>query len=266
MGRLHAALRKAEGTRSGATPAVAAQPAPAAPASSAPQTVGAQVPVYVPSALRGEVDPHLVVLAAHDSEVAGQYRTLRDNLVAAAGSAAWKVFAVTSSVAREGRSVTAANLACAFAERTDRKVVLIDADMREPGQHRLFALDNQRGLSDYLAGGSMLEMALQRSRLSNLWVLPAGRTPANPAELLQGKRMDDLLARLRRDYDVIVVDSPAMGAAPDAAVLAPRTDATLLVVRMGATRRDEVKKAVTVLREARVNVVGTVLTAAPALA
>ncbi|MCG3133162.1 MAG: putative tyrosine-protein kinase YveL [Planctomycetes bacterium] len=167
---------------------------------------------------------------------------------------------VTSSVPGEGKSVTAANLACVLAEDPDKKVILIDADMRKPTAHRLFGVDNHRGLSDYLSGGSMLEMALQRSRLPNLWVLPAGHSPANPTELLSGKRMEDLVARLRRDYNWVVVDTPPVIATTDAAVLSPRVDGTVLVVRMERTQRDVSKHAVELLRKSRANVVGTVLT------
>lgn len=291
MGKLHDALRKAEADRSRSTSAVAVAPAPAPPARpeppkatprestagsgaassgtatppvavAAPEPVAAPapVPIYIPAAMRSDVDPHLVPVADPHSPLSEQYRALRTNLLALAGPAKWKVFVVTSSVPGEGKSVSSANLACTLAEQPDRKVVLVDADMRKATQHKLFAVDNQRGLSDYLAGGSMLEMSLQRSRLANLWVLPAGRAPANPAELLSGKRMEDLLARLRRDYDFVVIDTPPVVSTTDAAVLSPRADGTLLVIRMGVTQRDVVKHAAELLKKSRANVVGTVLT------
>lgn len=269
MGKLHDALKKADGDRPrgpSAAPAQApdaAQRNAAAPAAGAPGTAAPGAPIYVPSAMRGDVDPHLVPVADPRGAVAEQYRELRKNLLEASAAHGWKVFLVTSAAPGEGRSVTAANLACTLAEQTDKKVVLLDADLRSPAQHTLLSVDNQRGLSDYLAGGSMLEMALQRSRLSNLWVLPAGRTPANPAELLTGKRMDDLIARLRRDYDHVVVDTPPVVTATDAAILAPRADGTLFVVRMERTQRDVVKHAMDLLKKARANVLGTVLTALP---
>ena len=279
MGKLHDALKKStpkapapRGGSSQASASAAAQvaeapskgPAAAGASGATPAAAASSAPIYVPSAMRGDVDAHLVPVADPRSEIADQYRTLRTNLLAVAKENNWKAFVVTSAVAGEGKSITAANLACSLAEQSDRKVVLLDADLRTPTQHTLLAVDNQRGLSDYLAGGSMLEMALQRSRLSNLWVLPAGRTPANPAELLAGKRLDDLVARLRRDYDYVVIDTPPVVTATDAAVLAPRADGTLLVVRMEQTQRDVVKHALELLKKARANVLGTVLTALPA--
>jgi len=240
MGKLHDALKKAE--PGAARSAAAARAAPArtqsqlggAPAAAAT----ADVPVYVPSALRGDVEPHLVAVSEPRSHVAAQFRAVRDRVLDLAGENGWKAFVVTGGTFGDGVSVTTANLACSLAERTDLKVVVLDADLHAPRQHRLFSVDNQRGVSDYLAGGTMLEMALQRSQLPNLWILPAGRTPAQPAELLASRRMDDLVARLRRDFDIVLIDAPAADSAADAALIAPRADATLLVVRMEHTRRD----------------------------
>ena len=278
MGTLHDALRKAENARSKSAPRPAAptsQSSAAAPvaqadgsiaqaaagaaqsAAVAKSTVAAN---FAGSMYRGEADCRLVPVADPHSPIAEQYRTLRTNLLASAAVHGVKVFVVTSSIPGEGKSVTSANLACVLAEDPEKKIVLIDADMRKPTVHRLLAVDNHRGLSDYLAGGSMLEMALQRSRLPNLWVLPAGLTPSNPTELLAGKRMEDLLARFRRDYDFVVIDTPPVIATTDAAVLSPRADGTLMVVRMESTQRDIVKQAVELLRKGRANVVGTVLT------
>jgi capsular exopolysaccharide synthesis family protein len=106
----------------------------------------------------------------------------------------------------------------------------------------------------------MLELVLQRSRLPNLSVLPAGRVPGNPAELLSGKKMDDLVTRLSRDFSTVILDTPPIVSLTDAAVVAPKTDGALLVVKMGATPRDTVGQAVDLLRKARVKVLGTVLT------
>jgi capsular exopolysaccharide synthesis family protein len=267
MGKLHEALRKA-GDKPGAAAAAPTASAPtAAPADAAGGAIAgaaaAQKAVaasYAGALYRGESDPHLVPLAQPHSPLSEQYRTLRTNLLAQASVHNMKVFVVTSSLPGEGKSISSSNLACVLAEDPEKKVVLIDADMRKPTLHRLFGIDNHRGLSDYLAGGSMLEMALQRSRLPNLWVLPAGHVPQNPTELLAGKRMEDLLTRLRRDYDWIVVDTPPVVSTTDAAILSPRADGTLLVVRMERTQRDVVKHAVELLRKGRGNVVGTILT------
>jgi Mrp family chromosome partitioning ATPase len=137
----------------------------------------------------GEIDPHLVAYFDRMSPISEQYRTLRANLKSLHPDTPPRVVVVTSSVDGEGRSVTALNLAVTLAEEKQTKVVVVDADMRHPSVHRLFGVDNQRGLSDYLAGNVMLELILQRSRLPNLSILPAGRLPGNPTELLGGKKL-----------------------------------------------------------------------------
>jgi succinoglycan biosynthesis transport protein ExoP len=256
MGKIQEALRKAEETR-----AQHLETGKAADAVSGGLGAGTATSFALSAALRaGEVDPHLVALTEPRSAHADQYRALRDGLLALSPAQPMKVFVITSAVAHEGRTVTALNLACTLAEDTTKRVVVVDADLRKPALHKLLGIDNQRGLADYLAGGTMLEMVIQRSRLSNLWAMPSGRVPPNPTELLGGKRMDDVLARLRRDYDYVVIDTPPVVSTGDAAAVAPRADATLLVVRMERTPREAARHAIELLKKARVTVAGTILT------
>jgi len=256
MGKIQEALRKAEESR-----AQHAETGKAADAVSGGHGAGTATSFALSAAVRsGEVDPHLVALTEPRSVHADQYRALRDGLLANSAAKAPKVFVVASAAPREGRTVTALNLACTLAEDTTKRVVVVDADLRKPALHKLLGIDNQRGLADYLAGGTMLEMVIQRSRLANLWAMPSGRVPPNPAELLGGKRMDDVLARLRRDYDYVVIDTPPVTSSGDAAAVAPRGDATLLVVRMDRTPREAARHAIELLKKAKVAVAGTVLT------
>jgi len=265
MGKMQEALRRAEEDRArrGAAAKTDTRDAPRAGAGTgASFGTGLATSVAISSGPRlGDVDQHLVALTEPQSELAEQYRTLRANLLSVSDAAPPQVFVVTSAVRGEGKSVTTVNLACSFAEETGKRVVVVDADMRNPTLHKLLGIDNQRGLADYLSGGTMIEMVLQRSRLPNLWVVPAGRMPANSSELLGGRGMDDMLVRLRRDFDRVVVDAPPVVSSVDAAVLAPRADASLLVVRMGSTPRATALRAVELLRKAGAKFVGTVLTA-----
>ena len=263
MGKMQEALKKAEETRSRnvASGTTTGSGSHGSITGTGPAGTGTATSFTLQAAIRsGEVDPHLVALVEPRSPLAEQYRTLRTNLSALSPESPLKVFVVTSAVPNEGKSVTSLNLACTFAEEVDKRVVVIDADMRKPTLHKLLGIDNQRGLADYLGGGTMLEMVLQRSRLPNLWVMPAGRIPPNPSELLGGKRMDDLLARLRRDYNCVVIDTPPVVSTTDAGVLSPKGDGTVLVVRMERTPREVARHAVELLRKARANLVGTVLT------
>lgn len=249
MGKMQKAMAKASG----------ATQAGAAPATGAISATGTALSMNE-SMRQGEVDPHLIVLTDPRSHLSEQYRTLRTNILAASPDAPIKAMVVTSAVPGEGKTVTSVNLACAMAEESDRKVCIVDADLRKPRLHKVMSLDNQRGLSDYLSGGTMLEMVIQRCRLPNLWSITAGSVPPNPAELLGGKRMEDLLTRLRRDYDFVIFDTPPVVSTTDPGVLSPRVDGTVLVVRMEETPRDVSKHAVELLGKARANLVGLILT------
>jgi capsular exopolysaccharide synthesis family protein len=226
---------------------------------SAATTAAAATFALSAGARRGEVDPHVVVLTDPNCVQARQVRALRDALLGLYWPAPPKVYVVTAASSGDGTSVTAANLAFALAEEATQRVVLVDANLRSPAVHRLLGVDNQRGLADYLAGGTMVEMAVQRSPLPNLWAMCSGRTAPNPSELLGSKRLEDLVSRLRRDYDHVVIDAAPVDAGPDAAAVCPRGDGTLLVTRLERTTVDAARNAAGVLRKAGAKVVGTVL-------
>ena len=211
----------------------------------------------------GEVDPHLVAYFDRMSPVTEQYRALKTNLATLHADRSTKAIVVTSARRGEGKTITALNLAVTLADDKDARVCVLDADLRTPSVHRRFGIDNQRGLSDYLSGSVMLEVVLQRSRLANLSLLPSGRLPGNPGEMLASKKMDDLLARLTRDFDHVIVDAPPVSVGTDAAILGSKTDGAILVVKLGDTPRREVHSAVDLLSQSRVEVLGTVLTHLP---
>jgi capsular exopolysaccharide synthesis family protein len=246
MGKMQQALRKADG--------------PADDAAGAIVTGGASGSFIGARFSRGDLDARLVVLTEPQSGRADQIRGVANHLVEGPIAQGAKVICVTSAVAGEGKSVFAANLACALAENTAKQIVLVDTDLRSPTQHALMIVDNTRGLSDYLKGGTMLELVLQRSRLPNLWVLPAGGEPSDPGEMLSGARMDDLMGRLRRDYDLVIVDTSSVLARSETTAVTPRADGTLLVVRMDRTPKDQSRLAVATLKQAKSHILGSVLT------
>jgi len=208
----------------------------------------------------GEVDPHLVAYFDRMSPITEQYRALKTNLATLHADQPPKSIVLTSARKGEGKTITALNLAVTLADDKDCRVVVVDADMRTPAIHMRFGIDNQRGLSDFLSGSVMLEVVLQRSRLPNLSLLPSGRLPGNPGELLASKKMEDLLTRLTRDFDHVVIDGPPVTSATDAAVVASKADGAILVVKLGETPKKDVYSAVDLLKQARVKLLGTVLT------
>lgn len=186
------------------------------------------------------------------------YRSLRTNINFAAVGTSVRSIVVTSSVPAEGKSTTVANLAMAMA-LDNKKVIIVDADLRRPSQHKLFKIDSSPGLTDILVGTHTLEEVMRPSTVNGVNVIPAGSPPPNPAELLGSAAMGQLLARLETIADVVLFDSPPALAVADSVVLSARTGGVLLVVGYGETKKTNTKKALDILFRANANVLGTVL-------
>ena len=165
---------------------------------------------------------------------------------------------MTSSLQSEGKSITAANLAISYAQ-TDRKVLLIDCDLRRPKMSRLLKVSNTVGLSNVLLEPFLLDTAIVSTGLPNLDVILSGDIPPNPSELLSSPRMARLLAEMRKRYDFIILDTPPINMVIDAVVLAPNTDGVLFVVRSGQSERGAVIHAVEQLEYAKAKILGFVL-------
>jgi capsular exopolysaccharide synthesis family protein len=191
--------------------------------------------------------------------VAEAYRTLRTNVEFAAVDAPVRTLLVTSAIPGEGKTTTAANLAVVFAQ-TGRRTLLIDADFRKPGVHRIFDLPNDRGLSNLLrSDATSLDDVAQATEQENLRVVVTGPLPPNPAELLASQRMRTILDRLAGAADLVIIDSPPVQAVTDAAILASIVDGTLFVVDAGRTPRGAVRKGREALAKAEARVLGVAL-------
>lgn len=202
---------------------------------------------------------HLVTLLYPRSPIAEAYRTLRTNTEFAMVDAPARTLLVTSSVPGEGKTTTAANLAVAFAQ-AGRRTLLLDADLRKPGVHRLFDLPNAYGLSTlFRSEQSSLEQLVQGTEQEGLSVMTTGPLPPNPAELLRSQRFGAILARLREAFDLVLVDSPPLQAVTDAAILASVTDGTLFVIQAGRTRRGAAMRGREALARANARVFGAVM-------
>jgi non-specific protein-tyrosine kinase len=207
-----------------------------------------------------QVDPHIVSANDSKSPIAEQYRILRTNLKSIHARAGSKVILLTSAVNGEGKSVTSINLAMTFARQENLRVVLVDADMRRSSVPRWLGLRGRRqGLSTVLQGAD-LGGALVSLQSPKLAVLPAGPTPDHPAELLESVAMKRLLAALRAQFDLVIVDAPPVLPVTDPGILASQADGVLLVVRAGKTQRRTVLDAREQLKKAKANLMGCVLT------
>ncbi len=220
--------------------------------------------------MKGDRDPkemyRLVILLYPRSAASEAYRTLRANTEFAAVDAPLQTLLVTSSTTGEGKTVTAANLAVAFAQ-AGRRVVLVDADLRKPGIHLAFDLPNAHGLTTLLrSNGVSLEAIAHPTEQANLRVLTSGPLPPNPAELLSSERMQTVLERLTAEGDLVIFDGPPLQAVTDSAILSSVVDGTLLVINAGRSRRGAVRHSRAALATAGANVLGAVLIRIPARA
>jgi succinoglycan biosynthesis transport protein ExoP len=204
----------------------------------------------------------MVTLLYPRSADAEAYRTLRTNVGFATLDAPVRSLLVTSAVPGEGKTVTAANLAVAFAQ-TGATVLLVDADLRKPGVNQILGLENRAGLTTLLRGSTKLEAVAQATEQSGLRVITTGPLPPNPAELLGSQRMAAVLASLAESSDLVILDSPPLQAVTDASILSTYADGTLLVIDARRGHRRAVREARDALTRAGANVIGAVLNRLP---
>jgi capsular exopolysaccharide synthesis family protein len=202
-----------------------------------------------------------VTLVRPQSQMAESYRALRTSLLLSNLGAPPKVIMVTSARPQEGKTTTSINTAIVLAQKGVR-VLLMDADLRRPSIHKTFGMGPRSGLSNVLTGSATLQQTIVASPiLPNLFIMPAGTPPPNPAELLASSNMRDLLAELRGLYDHIVIDTPPTLSVTDAVVLSPRADATILVIRSGQTTKQALRRARDILMQVNAHVAGVLLNA-----
>jgi protein-tyrosine kinase len=284
MSRIHEALRRAEHEKGRATPPAppretAAEPVPAAAApAAAPRAASASVPGQAPVAAPSAPQP-VVPLVPADAAIPAllqscrrshwnedrsklfflsgkgpsfateQLRNLRSRLHEARETRPLKTVLVTSAMPGEGKTFVCTNLAYAFARQTDRRLLLVDADLRAPAVHPLLGAPPEPGLASYLRGEAGLEKILQRGPHENFYFIPAGKPPGNPVDLLNTGKLKALLVELAPLFDWILLDSPAAGPVSDALRIADWCDGVLLVVQGGKTPYDLAQGVTRELRE-----------------
>lgn len=203
----------------------------------------------------------LVTQSRPQSQMAESYRALRTSLLLTTLGAPPKTIIVTSALPQEGKTTTSINCAIALAQKGSR-VLLIDADLRRPSIHKTFGMGPKAGLSNVLTGNATLEQTVARSTfLPDLFILPAGTPPPNPAELLASANMRDLLNQLQQQYDHIVIDTPPTLSVTDAVVLSPKADAIVLVIRAGQTTKQALRRSRDLLFQVNARVAGVLLNA-----
>jgi non-specific protein-tyrosine kinase len=221
------------------------------------RTIGLPILGYIARLDDAEKGP--ITAAEPRSPVSEAFRALRTNIQYASVDKPISRILVTSPMPKDGKSTVATNLAVVISQ-SGRKVAIVDADMRRPSQHRRLRLTNRFGLSDLFVQEKVnLDGALRDTRIPGMYLVTSGGLPPNPSELVGSEKMMEVLRQVRLKTDVVIVDTPPMMAVTDAAVLAPKMDGVILVVRPGVTKLVNTKQTVDQLRRGGANILGIVL-------
>ncbi|HYS25512.1 MAG TPA: polysaccharide biosynthesis tyrosine autokinase [Vicinamibacterales bacterium] len=186
------------------------------------------------------------------------FRTIRTNILFSSPQGAPRTLAVTSTGPGEGKTLVSSNLAVACA-LAGQRVLLIDADMRRPQMHDLFDIELSPGLSNIIVGDAKASTALQKTSVSGLWLMPAGRTPPNPVELLGSARFREVLASLSQHFDTIVIDTPPAMVVADPLVVATIASGVVFVVGAEMTSRHTARAVIDQLERGNARILGAVL-------
>ena len=197
--------------------------------------------------------------SASNPNVSESFRILRTNLQFSMASDDSSVILVTSSFQGEGKSWNAANIACVFADQ-GKNTLLIDADLRRGVQEKRFGVSNSNGLSNYLANVNCNEKNfIKNTSVANLSIITRGNVPPNPSELLSSERMEELISRVKEEFDIVIIDMPPVLVVTDALILANKVDKVILVGAMNQTRTNAILEAKKALDNVGAKICGVIL-------
>jgi capsular exopolysaccharide synthesis family protein len=193
----------------------------------------------------------LVSIVEKDGLAAEKFRFLAVRLRHLQQRRPLKQLLITSSMPEEGKSMVASNLACTLASRRQQKTLLLEGDLRRPTMQRQFGLGKIPGLTEYLQGVVDTAVPIYRLDALGIWILPAGKVPNNPLELMQCGRLSPLMERLKAWFDWIVIDSPPVLPLADTSVWTRMADGILLVTRQGTTDKEQLKRGLDAIEPAK---------------
>ena len=212
-----------------------------------------------PLKLYERVDKNLVTFLKPHSIASEMFKILRGNILFPQSGTPPKSIMITSAVPGEGKSFVSANLAVSIAQNINEHVLLVDCDIRRSGIHKILGLGDLKGLSEYLRGEIDAQQIFCKTEMKKLTILPGGRPPHNPAELLSSKKMSELLVEVKERYAdrYIVIDSPPPQLTAETSAIARQVDGVLLVIKSGSTPKDLVADLVDIV--GRDKILGCVL-------
>lgn len=200
----------------------------------------------------------LVVSVEPKSTISEQFRSIRTSIEFASVNTDMKILVITSSEQNSGKSLVSSNLALTFAQK-GKKTLLIDGDLRNPSIKNYFYLPKGRGLSSLIRGKTSIDDTIYSTNEKNLYILPPGFIVPNPADVLGSKNMGELLGKLSQLFDQIIIDTPPILVATDAAVVSTFADGILLVVRSGKTKKESAKKGLRLMHQSLTPIIGIIL-------
>ncbi|MEA1948220.1 MAG: polysaccharide biosynthesis tyrosine autokinase [Thermodesulfobacteriota bacterium] len=187
-----------------------------------------------------KIDKNLVSIKKPYSMEADLFKVLRGRILFPVSGKPPRSILVTSAVPGDGKSFIASNLAVNMAQNIGETVLLVDCDLRMPCIHKNFGFNNVKGLSEHLSNHTKLPDLLLKTMVDKLTLLPAGKPPANPSEILSSAKMADLIDELKSRYDdrYLIIDSPPLCMAPETSAIAKRVDGIIVVIKCGSTPLD----------------------------
>ena len=193
------------------------------------------------------------------SPISEAYRSIRTNIEFSNIDKEIKTIVVTSSQQNEGKSTVIANLAVSFAGMENKKILILEGDLRNPTVHRLFNISNTHGITDILTGQKSFDECVHKTEIEGLEVLTCGKMPPNPAEMLASNKMKALIESLKDYYDYIFIDSPPIGIITDAGIISTYADGTILVVASKEVDIEMAQISKDRLEKVNANILGVIL-------
>jgi receptor protein-tyrosine kinase/non-specific protein-tyrosine kinase len=197
---------------------------------------------------------YVITMTNPDSPVAEEYRRLKSMLIRETKPDFLNTVMVTSSIEREGKSITSLNLAITLAQEIDHTILLIDADLRRPMLHEYLGIEVKYGLSDYLTQDIDIEKVLVKTGIGNLILLPAGHSVENPAELLSSQKMKDLVNEVKHRYmdRYVIIDTPPILQFADAISIGSLVDGVVFVVKEATAQKKSIENALNLIKDLKI--------------